>query len=61
MKKWYASKTLWFTILFALVQVAGLFGYADYTPGTDIAEFIQLGVAVLAAVLRVVTDEGIDL
>ena len=60
-KKWYASKTFRFLILFAAVQVAGLFGYADYTPGTDVAEYIQLGVAVIAAVLRAVTNQGVEL
>lgn len=59
-KKWYTSKTLWFMVLFALVQVAGIFGYADYTPGTVVAEYIQLGVAVIGALLRALTSKGLE-
>ena len=60
MKKWYQSKTIWFTILFALVNVAGIFGYADFTPDSNIVEYINLGVAVIMAILRAVTDQGIE-
>lgn len=60
MKKWYNSKTLRFTLLFALVQVAGLFGYADFSPGTDVTEYINLGVALVATILRVITSQGIE-
>ena len=51
-KPFYQSKTLWFTLLFALVQVAGIFGYVDFTPDSNIVEYINLGAAVIMAVLR---------
>ena len=61
MKKFYQSKTLIFTVLFALLQLAGLFGYADFTPGSDVVEYINLGAAVIMAILRAVTSEGVEL
>jgi hypothetical protein len=61
MKKVYESKTIIFFVLFALVQVAGLLGYADYTPSGDEAEWIQLGVALIGLVLRGVTSKGVEL
>ena len=60
MKKWYESKSLWFMVLFALVQVAGLFGYADFSPESDVVEYINLGVSVIAAFLRLFTVKPID-
>lgn len=61
MKKWYQSKTVWFAALWALVQVAGIFGYADFVPGDDLAYYVNIGVSVIVAVLRAVTDKGIEL
>lgn len=61
MKKWYASKTLWFSILFALVNIAGIFGYAEFIPGDDIVQYVNVGVSVIVALLRVFTDQGIEL
>jgi hypothetical protein len=53
-KKWYTSKTLWFSILFGLVSLAGIFGYADFVPGDETVHYVDLGLAVLVAILRVV-------
>jgi hypothetical protein len=61
MKSWNESKTLWFAILYALLQVAGLFGYADYTPGADVTEWVGIAVAVIVAALRFKTDKAISL
>ena len=58
-KKWYQSKTIWFTVLFALVQIAGIFGYADFTPNSQALEVINLVVAGIFLVLRLVTDKKI--
>ena len=60
-KKWYASKTLWFIALFVLVQFAGIFGYADFTPDSNVVEYINLGAAVIMAILRAVTKVGVEL
>lgn len=61
MKKWYASKTLWFSILFALVNLAGVFGFAEFVPGDDVSQYVSVGVSVVVALLRFVTDKGVEL
>ena len=54
MKKWYQSKVLWFSILYGLLQIAAIFGYADFVPGNDLVYYVNLGVSVLVGVLRAV-------
>ncbi len=61
MKKFYQSKTLWFAVLFAAVQVASLFGYGDYSPSSDVAEIVNIGAAVIVLFLRLVTNKGVEL
>ena len=60
-KKWYASKTLWFSILFALVNLAGAFGYAEFVPGDEVVNYVNIGISVIMALLRVFTDRGVKL
>lgn len=59
-KKFYESKTFWFAVIFGLVQVAGLFGFADYTPGRDVAEIVNILVAVAVIILRLMTSKKIE-
>lgn len=54
MKKWYQSKVVWFSVLYAVLQIAALFGYADFVPGDELVYYVNLGVAVLTGVLRAV-------
>ena len=61
MKKWYASKTLWFSILFAIVNLASLFGYAEFVPGDAVSQYVSVGVSVIVALLRVFTNQGVEL
>lgn len=61
MKKWYKSRTLWFALLFGLVSIAGLFGYADFTPSGDVSEIVNICVAVIVLILRAKTNKGITL
>jgi multisubunit Na+/H+ antiporter MnhB subunit len=61
MKKLFQSKTVLFAVLFFAVSVAGLFGYADYTPGSDLTEIVNIAVSVVMLVLRLVTSKGIEL
>ena len=61
MKKFYESKTFWFAILFGLVHVAGLVGFADYTPSEDVSEIVNVVGAAIFLVLRLVTNKGISL
>lgn len=58
-KKWYASKTIWFFGLYLLMNVAGLFGFADFTPTTDQAEIVGLVVALGGLILRFVTRQPV--
>ena len=58
-KPWYASKTLWFNILFGLVAVAGLFGFADFEPTPQVTEIVAIVVAVINMILRLVTKKAI--
>jgi len=60
MKKWYQSKTLWFSILFALVNIAGVFGFAEFVPGDELVNYVNIGISVIVALLRVFTSEGIQ-
>ena len=61
MKKWYASKILWFSVLYALVNIAGIFGFAEFVPGDDISQYVSIGVSVVVAVLRAFTNKGVEL
>ena len=59
-KKWYESKTFWFAVLFAVVQLAGVFGFAGYTPSEDVVEIVAVLNAVAMLILRFVTKKGIE-
>lgn len=60
-KKPWMSKTLIFAVLFGAVQLAGLFGYLDYTPTEDVTEIVNIVVAVVVVILRLVTEKKIEL
>ena len=61
MKKWYASKTVWFSVLFGVVQLAALFGFADFQPSADVVELVGLIGAGVMLVLRFVTNKGVQI
>ena len=60
-KKPLASKTIIFALIFGVVHIAGLLGYADYTPGQDVTEIVNVVAAAVVLVLRLVTNKGISL
>ena len=60
-KKFYQSKVFYFALLFGAVQLAGLFGFADFKPTADVAELIGLVGAAVMLILRFVTNKGISL
>ena len=60
-KRPWQSKTFWFFLLYLVVSVAGLFGYADYTPSGDEAEIVGIGLSVVGIVLRFWTNRGMSL
>ena len=59
MKKWYESKTIWFSVLTVLIAVASLFGFADFQPSEELLQFITLLVGVINFVLRLATKEPV--
>lgn len=59
-KKWYKSKTIIFALLFGAVSVAGIFGYADYSPSGDTVEIVNIVVSIVVVVLRYITNTAIE-
>lgn len=59
MKMWYESKTLWFNILYGVIAIAGLGGFAEFMPGEDAVEIVGVLIAAINIVLRLVTNKAI--
>ena len=59
MKNWYTSKTIWFAVLYGVVSLAGLIGFADYRPDSETLEIVGIIVAVATVLLRKVTVTAI--
>ena len=60
-KAWFASKTVWFGILWVVVSIAAFFGFNEYTPTPFVMDLVATlnGVAIL--VLRYFTKTPITL
>jgi len=62
MKKWYASKTVWFNVLAFLVAVIGpilsQYGYSGDVPA-ELAVFVPAAIAAINLILRKLTSVGI--
>ena len=58
-KPWYTSKTIIFFALYAAVNVAGLFGFMEWTPSGEQAEIVGVLVSAIAVALRFVTREPV--
>jgi len=59
MKVWYESKTLWFNILYGVVAIAGLFGFAEFSPDTNAVEIVGVLIAAINIVLRLLSNKSI--
>lgn len=59
MKSPLQSKTIIFNLLYALVALAGLFGFAEFQPDDNFLELVALGVAAVNLWLRFRTKEPI--
>jgi len=53
------SKTFWFNLLFAVVALAGLFGYEDFKPDVRFAEALGAVVTFGNVLLRLYTNKPI--
>ena len=60
MKSIFASKTFWFAVLYGFINLAGLLGFADFTPSSDVAEIVGVLVSAGAILLRYVTEEPVS-
>ena len=60
-KKWYASKTLWFNVLYGIVIFAGFFGFAGFEPSQALKEALLILGPVVNFVLRLLTNKGVSL
>lgn len=58
-KPFYESKTLWFNVLFGLVALAGVFGFADFQPSENTVEIVAVLVAAANIALRLVTKQPV--
>ena len=55
----WKSKTFWFAILFAVVNVAGVLGYQTYQPDAQTTEIVGVLVSIAVIALRYVTREPV--
>lgn len=60
-KKPWTSKTFWFFLLYLVLNVAGLLGYAEFMPTDDQAEIVGIIVAAAGLILRFLTNRGVSL
>lgn len=51
-KPWYKSKTVWFSVLYVIVAVAGLFGYAEFEPAPELVT----GVGAALVIIKLIID-----
>jgi hypothetical protein len=60
-KQWYLSKTFWFNLIALVVLVVSSFGYADFIPDKNIAEYAAALVTLINIILRFVTNQGLKI
>ena len=57
-KKFYRSKTFWFGALSVVIGVAGLFGFADFVPGDETVQIMEVINGIVVIALRFLTNQG---
>ncbi len=60
-KSLFSSKTFWFAVLYGAINIAGIVGFADFTPSDDVAEVVGIVVSAVTIALRYVTDRPVTL
>ena len=58
-KKFYESKTFAFGAISVLVGVAGLFGFADFIPGEETVQIMEVVNGIVVILLRFKTNQAI--
>ena len=58
-KALFKSKTFWFNVLAGVVAIASLFGFGDFQPSEQTAEYIATATAIINILLRLKTAEPI--
>ena len=58
-KEFWKSKTFWFNVLALIVMVAEAFGYVDFIPDENMAEYATALVTIINVILRFITKEPI--
>lgn len=59
MKKWYASKTVWFGTLWVLTGIASAFGFMDYVPSEQVITIASVANGLLIVLLRFLSSKKI--
>ena len=60
-KEFWKSKTFWFNVLALVVIVTEAFGYVDFVPSEDTAEYAAAVITVINVILRFVTKEPLKI
>jgi hypothetical protein len=60
-KEFWKSKTFYFGLLSIIVGVAGLFGFGDFVPGSDVIEWAEIINGLIVIALRVITKVPLKL
>lgn len=58
-KEFWKSKTFWFNILALLVAVASAFGFSEFQPDSQVAEYALVIVTVVNIILHFVTNKAL--
>lgn len=60
-KKFYLSKTFWFNGVALVVLVLEAFGYVDFVPDENIAEYAAAIITLINVGLRFITEKPISI
>lgn len=59
-KKFYESKTFWFNVLYAVISIAGVFGFSTYQADSTTVEIVGVVVAAINIALRLITTQPVE-
>ena len=53
-KPWYKSKTIWFSVIYVLVAIAGIFGYNQFEPAPELVTGVGAALVIIKLILDLV-------